>query len=308
MNFLALQYDVYRLCGWADSPAAAVSTRVKARLNVWHRKLLTKPGADWLRADVLTFASASGTNRYGLPQGVARVKQIWETTNDKRLERRDLKWLRSYHTDPAAGIPTQWIPMSWTGVATQPSNASEIFAKSTAADTATIFIEGYITGGYFRTASVALTGTTAVSLSTSITTWIAITKVYVSATCTGVVTLHEDSGAGTELARIAIGQTYPRYQSIFLVPTPNAVVTYNVDCDLEIPDMANNTDEPLLPVDFHWLISAGARRDEWLKKGDMDRFTREDADIKEGMGDYLVWLVNPDIPTPLTDVPRKEKT
>jgi hypothetical protein len=155
-------------------------------------------------------------------------------------------------------------------VATQPSDASSIFVKSTsAADTTqTAYIEVVITGGYRRTASVTLTGTTAVNLSSAISTGEVIEDFYLSAVAAGTVTLHEDSGAGTELARITIGALRPRYYGFYLWPTPSAAVTYYVDYRREILDLVNNTDEPPIPTDYHPLLVTYARMREYEKTDD----------------------------------------
>ena len=238
-----------------------------------------------------TFATVASQQRYALPeQGVAKINRIWETTNDHRLHKRSLAWLRAVDADPPTGVPDYWIPLSYTQVATQPANASEVFAKSSAAGTQTLYIEGFITGGYRRTANVALTGTTAVSLDTTITTWIQIDKCYLSASTTGVVTLHEDSGTGTELARIAIGDLYARYLSLLLYPTPASAVTHQVDITRGIADMANDTDEPLLPEDFHDLLLDMADLKELIKGDDPARFALVEKHRVKRRNDLRTWL------------------
>jgi hypothetical protein len=158
-------------------------------------------------------------------------------------------------------------------VATQPSDASEIFVKSTsAADTNTARIEGIITGGYYRTASVTMTGTTAVSLSSTITTFIRITKFYLSVAANGTVTLHEDSGSGTELARLQVGDAHAAYYQVRLYPTPAAAVTYTADILRGLPDMSQDLDEPLIPEDFHDVLIDGAELRELTKQDDRARY------------------------------------
>jgi hypothetical protein len=169
---------------------------------------------------------------------------------------RSREWYHRSEPDPTiTGTPEAWIPLGYSAVAAQPSNASEIFIDSTSAsDTGTVYIEGIKTGGYPITLSTTMTGVTAKSLSAAHTDIIEITKFYISQAAVGVVTLHEDASGGTELARIPIGQMFARYQQIALWPTPGAAITYTVDAERDTPDMANAADEPLFPARFHRLL------------------------------------------------------
>lgn len=293
MNLQDLERITYRRLGKPNptSPDSEVQTRIRQFLNERHRRLLRM--FPQLRDDVLTFASVSGTPRYALPeQGVARVNRIWETTNDRTLEMWSLSRLRAEDPDPQSSTPWAWVPLSYTQVHTQPSDASEVFAKSTSASdtTQTIYVEGIITGGYRRTASVTLTGATAVTLASAITNFIQIDKCYLSAAAVGIVTLHEDSGSGTELSRIAIGDTYAKFLSFLLYPTPSGAVTYTCDITRAVGDMSNATDEPLLPVDFHDLLAVGARLDEYEKADDSRRKIAE-VEWDEGVKELTSWIV-----------------
>lgn len=275
MTFLLLQQRLARRLNKTDGTlVSATATRFKEALNERHRELLRLPGMESLRWANLTFASVASQQGYALPmQGVARINGIYDTTNRINLQYRDLAWLRATDPNPVTGQAEYWIPTGTAQVHTQPSNASEVFIKSTAAgDTGTAYVEGIITGGYYRTASVTMTGVTAVSLSTTITNWIAITKCYLSAVAVGIVTLHEDSGSGTELSRMAIGDAYGTFASFLLYPTPSAAVTYNADITRGIADMSNDTDEPLLPDDFHDLLLDGAELNELTKSDDASRY------------------------------------
>jgi hypothetical protein len=77
-----------------------------------------------------------------------------------------------------------------------------------------------------------------------------------------------DSGGGTTLAQISIGRTRPYYFVIHLWPTPADVRTYQCDFTREILDLAQDTDEPLLPTDYHDLLAIGARLDEYERMDD----------------------------------------
>lgn len=272
MTLSELQAAVYDECNYGSSPATAVTTRVTRFLNEGLRATLSHPAVSRLRDsdDPLTFASVASQARYTLPEAVDRVLKMSERTNDRALGVLSRDEYRDVCPDPAAttGTPTHYVPFGRTAVAVQPADASAVYIKSTSAsDTGTVYVEGIRTGGYLGTASATMTGTTAAAVG-SISDFIEITDFYISANAVGTVTLLEDSGSGTTLATIAIGAKRPRYFAFCLWPTPSAAVTYYVDARLAIVDLANPTDEPNLPLDFHPMLVAYAVMREREKAGD----------------------------------------
>ena len=285
MTLSEIQADVYRRCGFATSPATEVSTRVTAFINEAQQEILSEPGMEALMNGSLTFASVASTPQYSLPQGVAHVKAVYEMDNDRRLSMQSRDWYRSAYPDVTAvtGTPDAAVDLGYTSIAVQPSNASEIFVDSTSAsDTGTAYLEGYRTGGYFRSLSVTMNGTTAVSLAAAMTDFVFLTKFYISAAAVGTVTLHEDASGGTELARIPIGQTFARYRRMALAPTPAGIITYTVDFAYDVPDMANAKDEPILPPKFHRLLAVGARMKEYEKQDDQARYLIAKQELEQG--------------------------
>ncbi len=270
----------------------ATQNRLVDMLNEVQREILSKPGMRRLRDDVLTFASVSGQSAYALAN-VSKVNRILETTNDRLLIPMSLGEYRAANPDETAvtGPATAWVWTGYAPIAKQPADASSLFVKSSAAGdtTQTAYLEGEITGGYPRTASVTLTGTTAVNLASAISTWVRVTKFYLSAAPAGTVTLHEDSGTGTELAQIQIGGTMQQYYTLRLYPQPTSVITYTADVTLSITDLAQSTDEPRLPRDFHDLLIAGAMVKEYEKTDD-PRLPVSMARYKERLGELHYWL------------------
>lgn len=272
-ELLAAAYDETL---YAPSPATAIATRMTRFLNDGIRHVLSQPGMGRL-ADSdspLTVSSVASQPRYVVPEAVAQIRGMTERTNDQPLTAMSLSEYRRIEPDPAAnsGTPERYVPIGKVAVAVQPSDASAIFVKSTAAgDTGTAFLEGLITGGYRRSVSVAMTGVTAVQIDALISTFIQIEDVYISANAVGTVTLHEDSGSGTELARITIGQKRPRYYGFYLWPTPSGVIDYLVDYRRELLDLVNAADEPPFPVDYHAMLVAYAVSREYEIKGDTQR-------------------------------------
>jgi hypothetical protein len=278
MTFADILSGVYEEARYASSPASAVVTRIKRLVNEGQRAVLAEPGLGRLAdSDApYTFASVASTARYVVPEAVARILHVSERTNDYSLGVMDLARYREMVPDAGSytGTPTHIVPIGRVAVAAQPSDASEIFVDSTSAsDTGTAYLEVLLTGGYRRLLSKTMTGTTAVSFDTTITTIESIEDFYLSANAVGTVTLHEDASGGTELARITIGQKRPRYYAFYLWPTPAAAVTYYVDYRREFTDLVNDTDEPNLPVDYHPMLVAYAVMRESEFQRDMEAMT-----------------------------------
>ena len=295
------------LTQWAyrtNKNATSMDALTKARgigfLNQRQRRLLTIPGIKHLREAVITVASVADQPDYVLPS-IAKINGMRETTNDRTLWELSLSEYRLLQPDTTiTGTPERYVWRSQMAVAVQPSDASSVFVKSTsAADTTqTCYVEGAITGGYPVTASVTLTGTTAVNLSAALSTWIRIDKFYLSAVGAGTITLHEDSGAGTELGRITIGKTGTDYTGFSLWMTPSGVITYSVDVTRAITDLAQDTDVPLLPEDFHDVILLGALVDEYNHLSDkrygITKMELEGLPNQHGkggrIGELIYWL------------------
>lgn len=268
MTFGEICSDIYARTGKPVTPDTETATRIKRFVNQRHRTLLSLPGVDQLRDSTSSFASVAATARVALPQALTRIKTMFETTNNRRLWEKNLDWLRASDPQQTAGTPMFYVPRGYESVAVQPSNASQIWVKSTSAsDTAIAYIQGIRTGGILGSAQVTMTGATAVQVGT-FSDWIEITKFYVERSAVGAISLYEDSGVGTELAQVSIGRTRPYYFVILLWPTPSAVQTYYFDFTREILDLVNDTDEPYLPTDFHDLLSIGGRRDEYERMDD----------------------------------------
>jgi hypothetical protein len=275
-----------------ETIATPTKNRLVDLLNEVHREVLSAPGLQRLRDDTLTFASVAGQSTYTLPW-VAKVNRIFETTNDRLLAPITLAQYRAMTPDVSAttGPASAWVWLGYAPVSRHPSDASALFVKSTAAGdtTQTAYLEGEVTGGYPRTANVVLTGTTAVTVASAISTWVRVTKFYLSAVAAGTVTLHEDSGAGTELAQIQIGGTSQRYYQIALYPQPSDVLTYTADVTLGVTDLAQDGDVPRLPEDFHDVLVAGVLVKEYEKTDD-NRLPVASRRYRQRLGELQYWL------------------
>lgn len=282
-----------RLNANSSSIPTLTATRFTNALNEAQRSVLRTRGMESLRHGIVTVASVANQQTYALPaQGIARINRIWETTNDRKLSYRTLDWLRTVDPDPSTGTPWAYVPTGFAEVHTQPSDASAVYADSTSAsDTNTAYVEGIRSGGYYGSASVSMTGTTAVAIGT-ITDFILITKFYLSAAAVGTVTLHEDASGGTELAKLAIGDVRAQYHQFLLYPTPSAVITYFADVLRAIPEMSNDTDEPLLPEDFHDLLIDKAELKHAKKADDPSRYAMLQAEIQRAERDLMAFVTS----------------
>jgi hypothetical protein len=273
MTRAELEQAVYQECSHAESPDVRVTTRVRRFLTEGVHAVLAEPGLSYL-ADSDTpsvVASVASQARYVVPESIAAIRHISDRTNDRTVVPMSLAAYRALDPDAAStsGTPTHYVPIGRVGVAVQPADASDIFVDSTSAsDTNSAYLEGFITGGYQRRTAVTMTGTTAVSL--GITSFIELNDFYLSHPAVGTVTLHEDAEGGTELARITIGETRPNYYGFYLWPTPAAVVSYYIDARRDVSPLLANTSEPPWPNDFHPLLVAYAAWREWMFKKDLD--------------------------------------
>jgi len=286
-----LERAVYRRLGKnASIPNSETEARIRGFINERHRRLLRE--FPQLREDTLSFDSIEEEPQYSIPeQGIARINRIWDVDNRKPLVQRSLAWLREVDPEPNSGIPDYWVPMGYMQAHTQPDTADSVFVKSTSAsDVNRCYVEGMVSGGDRHKAEVTMTGTTAVDVDSSTVIWEQIDKFYLSEAAVGTVTLHQTSGAGTELSSIAIGDTYAKFISFTLYPTPSSVVSYRCDILHGVSEMANPLDEPLLPEDFHDLIAIGARLDEYEATDDSRRRIAE-VEWDEGVKALTSWLL-----------------
>jgi hypothetical protein len=298
MQFLGILNDIYDRTGHlqyasATVPPADVQRRIKSFVNRWNRKILTRQGMDPLRRVIITKASVADQQTYGVV--LQSIRWITESTTQRRLRKQTIGWYRDRYPAPAqfTGTPTEYIEMGQSRIHTRPSAACELFLVSTqAADVGTVKIEAIRSNGYRVSLSHVLTGLTPVSLSTTITDVIDLVDVRLSATQTGDVTVTQGSG-GTELTKIPIGQTYPRFLRYALAPTPAQAITYTIDGIADIVDLTNDYDEPFENADFHDLLIDGIVYEEWLSRGRASEAKTLRAEIelriRELAGKLLEW-------------------
>lgn len=285
---------IQKWCRRLGKDATTINTLAKQRcidfLNERQRRILSAKRFARLRDVPVSLTSVADQADYALV-GVSKPLRMWDTTNERWIFAMSEAQYREINVTGISGTPDAFVWRGLRPTAKDPSNASSLFVKSTAAGdtTQTAYVEGVTTGNVPRSTSVTLTGTTAVDVASTISTWERVDKFYLSAVGAGTITLHEDSGSGTELALIAIGQTNTQYQRVSLYQTPGGVYSYLLDVTRDITDLAQDTDTPLLPLDFHDLLLLGALCDEYEHLND-ERLVVAQRNYDKREKELALWL------------------
>lgn len=290
MTFLNIKKAAFRRLQVNETQTGDLNTRIGGFVNQWHRQILAKPVFRDFRKIELTEATVASQHRYGVK--MLEIHYITERSNDRRLRKRNEEWWRRHFPDPTAdsGEARFWIPLGQTRIRKRPANASELFVISTSAsDTMTIHVEAIRSGGETRLLSVAVNGTTAASLASAITDVEDILDVYLTAVAVGLVTLREDSGVGTVLSEISIGESKPRYTQFALAPRPSSVQTLFINGVARMTDLVNDFDEPLIYEDFHDILVNGAVYEEWLAHGRTKEAQWLRDEIAKGIQEMRNW-------------------
>ena len=301
MNLQTLQYTVYEQLGFevvANVPTV-VRDRVLRYLNSTQREVLTKKGIGTkLRRASMNFSTVAGSPYAVLPQSAVSIFGVTDRTNGNALDTATIAEIEMMdpHQTSTAAHPRAFAVVSFNAqVAKDPSAAGQLTAVSDdAADgaTKTVFVEVERTGGYFRAASVALNGVTPVNVGPADS--LTVSKFYIALAAGGTTTAAGNillkDGAGNEIARIPPTRSYPRYTKLQLYPIPSAVAVLHVDVELHIEDMAQASDEPYLPEDFHDILESGALKREYKKREKITLYKLEDARGRERVAEMRMFL------------------
>jgi hypothetical protein len=297
MNLTGILAELYRRLRYTSAPPAAITTRLTAMVNETHSEILTTPGLERLRDDVLAVTAFANKARTGLPPSVARINKITDRTNNFGLSQVPLRELRIDDPGQAftGGFPIRYAVIGNQAVQAQPAAATGLWVVSTAAgdNTQKAFVESIVTGGYQNniiTAGTALNGVTRVQIGTR-TDHIEVTRFYLDAVGAGFVSLFDAAAAGNELARLPIGQTWSRYLAIEWWPIQTADVTEYADITRNIYDLVKGTDEPLIPSDFHDSLVHGAMFREYVLLDD-SRASAARAQYQQDIQELTSWVMN----------------
>lgn len=312
MTFAQISQAVYRRVKLADTPSSTDSTRIQQFINLWYRELLATPGMDQLRDTTLTFATVNTQKKYGLPQALVKVRDIYDLTNQRRILPRTLDYIRN--VDPGltatSSFVENWVPLNgWGAEAVElTSTGVPLYVVSSSASDTTqkAYVEtvrlGGVSGGTAVSAGTAVNGTTRVQIGT-LSDHIEVVKFYIDLVGVGAISLYDAAAAGNLLSTIQIGRTSARYYMIQLYPTPGAAVTLSVDCQRSIQDMVQPTEEPLLPEDFHHALVHLATYEEWMNRSD-DRAKAEYGRGVKIVGDLRHYVLTSPDEIPVQRGPR----
>lgn len=79
--------------------------------------------------------------------------------------------------------------------------------------------------------------------------------------------------------------------TVLLHPIPSAAGTLDVDISTALTALSANGDVPvLIPEDFHWLLSSGAKMDFYEKSDDQARYDRVLKQYEQGIKDLRYFL------------------
>lgn len=288
MNLGELLSDLYIAFDVQAAPATAVTTRFSGFLNKAHRAIIREPGLLRLRDTLspLTFASVSGQAIYGLPNSLATIKAITERANNRDLDEMTVPELRA--NDPgltSTGTPWAYVPLGYRPIQYVPASTGVWAASSSASDTTqTAQINGVRAAG-LPTGDLqsTLTGTSRVAIGSTITDIVDLQTISISAVAVGIVSFYDAATNGNVLAQIPIGKTYPQYFCVQLYPAPTSAITYYVDGQLQILDMDDTQDVPMIPFEFHDLLLPYARMLEYERTGDDSRSQMARLEYQTGL-------------------------
>lgn len=266
--------------------------RVIQCVDETYREILSKKGiGKRLRQKTVAFYTVANSPIAALPQATHRISSdVVDRVNRRVYSPFSLSDIRQ--RDPGQAYSSS-APFGYAvvgmadAVAVDPAMSTEIYVVSD--DPSDIggtnaHVEGITADGQSRRATVTLAGTTKISLSFFITTWVIVTKFYLTSRCKGSITLHNGSD-DVELARIAPGHSYTRYTRLYIYPTPTTILTLYADVELALTPLISLYDEPLLDEDFHWLIVSGSLLKEYIRNGKLPEYDRELIRWNRGISD-----------------------
>jgi hypothetical protein len=285
--------DLYRFFHLNPVPPPAITTRLTGWINDTHREILSAPGAARLRDDVMAFTVPANVVRTGLPPMVVRINAITDRVNNHKLAQVPLSELRLVDPSQAftGGYPLRYAVTGQQAVQQQPSEPTGLWVSSDLSSdiTQTVQIQTLTDGGYSFGGSVVLSGKSRIQFLR--TDHINVTKCFLDVVALGNVSLYDASAGGNELTRIERGRLFSRYLAVEWHPIPTLDVVEYIDFTRSIGQLFFDTDESLLPTDFHQVISTGAMTKECLFLND-PRYGAMMGEYQKGIRDLKSFILN----------------
>lgn len=271
MTFDQLLNAVYDDLGYLPAQPEQV-TRMKRWMNEGQRHIISQPGINLVLEDALPITTVGNQPQYGLPRAIQVVRSVSQVTNQTRLRMMTKDVYRSINPglQNTSDYATNWVPWGWGPVIRQPGGTGLWAVSDSALDTTQKFqVAGFFTNGDIAPTleSAVLNGVTRVQLG-ALTTWHILEQLNLTGAGVGTIRVYDAAVAGNELLRLPPGQTSAMYQQIRLFPTPSSVIEYTMDARLALLELVNANAIPVLPEDFHDLLSLYCRRREYMRAGD----------------------------------------
>ena len=298
MTLQEMRADVYDDLNQGPTPGADMEARVTRLINRAYRAILREPGLSIVRGTLnpFTFTTEDGRSIYGLPSSVLRIRSITERDSDRRLVEVSLDEIRA--RDPGmteSGTPWAYTVLGHRVIQEPPVSTGLWVVSASASDTTqAIQVAGIRAGGLLAPeVSANLNGTTRVAIG-SLTDYVDVTSISLQQACVGVVSIYDAASGGNVIAEIGVGQISPRYLCVQLYPPPTAAVVFYADGDEPVPVLNGQNDVPILPEEFHDVITAGAKMFNAENSADAMRYQMWKRHYDLGLSRLKSFLSQPD--------------
>lgn len=307
MTFLELQQSLWDTLKLVSSTTATPDPVVRARLNRYlnqsYRQVLGRKGiGSKVRRRTMPCTTTANSPFMALPRAAIKLFQLTDRTNDTDLMEISLDELR--YRDPglrsSATNPSAYVSLDNLAAVTQtPTTAGSITIESSnPADTGVgtyVYLELVLNNGDTKITRSQLNGMTPVAVLANVQH---VMKFYITSLMNGDITLKD--AAGNTMATIPVlssshagERASAYYMLLHLFPVPSAVLTLYADVELHVQDLANDTDEPLLPEDFHDVLLNGALMREYKTREKITMYKVEWNEFNQRIAEMRTFLNRP---------------
>ncbi len=258
---------LYNRLNLPEVPSPATQTRIIRYVNETLEDLVSEPGMSaWLLRAVpaLHLTTEANLEYSSIPYAISRVTAVCDRTTNLKLSMMSVDEWRRRAPNPAltTGTPTHWVPLGMQAATRPPASPSGLWVVSTLNSDVTQIVSVEALRSFNLPPGEAMTaplsGTAFIQVGTSLD-FVSVSRFELDAPTDGYVVLWDTPNfTGHQLATIPAGQTQARVNGIAFYPTPSGAFTYYFDGDLDPAPLARLMDEPLLPPQFHRLLTDGA--------------------------------------------------
>jgi len=265
-------------------------TRLTRYINDGYRQIMRLPGFEMLRFQTHSFSTKPGLAYYSA--GAAeQIYAVVSAVSQQRLTEMSRDSYRSIDpSETVSGTPWAWVPDGFH-IQSRPTTDYLYALSGDAVDTTQHLTGTFIAvDNSYRSFDIQLNGKTSVNLTPDMVNIPApkeLLTMQLSAPCVGTVVIVDvvitPPALPTEwIAAILPGRLSTQIIRMRFWPTPTDSLQYNADVQLPMAVLVASTDVPVLPVDFHNLLSDYAKMREYELRGD-DRFEQSAALYNDGL-------------------------